>query len=388
MRWNTYVADIAVPGPDALQNIARTLAEDGPTLYVFSIGFDPRCMKGLQAFLDLDHVASSSLLRVGLAPGSANPHSVTMKQAQKNRDAFEILTRHRTVECIEFPSIVDSSDVGERMGAGPYLAERVVSNALRKDVSTVVVDISSMPSSIYFPLVAALLSASEPSLSSEESFQGNIFLVTCENPEIDGAISEIGVEEAAYVGGFRQPRRHTSHLDDETEFDKIGKGSATVVWAPVIGERCDSTLRAVEKLLKPDEICPVLPFPARRPRRSDDLLLENRQLLFERFNVSMSDIVFASESNPFDLYRTLRRLDKKYDRALKDLGPVTLTVSTHSSKLLSIGVLLAAYELDLPVAACPVQDYELSLDEPEEELNHLHATDKLSCIWLAGEAYR
>jgi len=38
----------------------------------------------------------------------------------------------------------------------------------------------------------------------------------------------------------------------------------------------------------PDEICPVLPFPALNPRRGDNLVLEYRDLLFDRLRIDLN----------------------------------------------------------------------------------------------------
>ena len=368
VRWETYVADLEEPGPRALKNV--TAAEEslpGSVLYLLSVGFDPRCLTGLEAFLAMDCVTSPRLVRIGLPPPSGGSNSATERIAHDNQTRFEELVSGLKVDRIDYP------EVHSRTNSGPSLARKIVAPKMLGGVSTVVVDISSMPSSIYFSLIAALLRVTDKLESDSERFDGNVLLVTCENPGLDAAITDLGVHRADYVGGFR-PR---GRLDPESD--------GPIVWAPVIGEGCEAALNAVHTLLEPDEICPILPFPARHPRRSDALLLEHRTMLFDSFRVAESNIVFAHESNPFDLYRALSRLNQRYEQALKKLGQVTLAISAHSSKLLSLGALLAAYENGLPLADAVASDYELS---KEADLAALTTANRLSCIWLAGEPYR
>jgi hypothetical protein len=136
--------------------------------------------------------------------------------------------------------------------------------------------------------------------------------------------------------------------------------------------------------LEPDEVCPILPFPSRWPRRSDDLVLEHRQLLMDRIEVEPRNLIYADETNSFDLYRTLSRLQHRYSEALKVLRPATVIVSSHASKLLSLGVLLSAYEHSLPVVSAGAVGYSLA-----EGINipAISKNDRLACLWLAGTPY-
>jgi hypothetical protein len=93
----------------------------------------------------------------------------------------------------------------------------------------------------------------------------------------------------------------------------------------------------------------VLPWPARDPRRGDRIVLEYRQLLFDEIRLEPRNVIHGAERNPFDLYRTLGALHERYCQALSPLGPVAMVLSSHSSKLLSVGVLLTAYEHRLEV---------------------------------------
>jgi hypothetical protein len=120
---------------------------------------------------------------------------------------------------------------------------------------------------------------------------------------------------------------------------------------PVLGEHQELYIRSIYEFLAPNEVCPVLPFPARNPRRGDDLLLELRRLIFDTIEVEPRNFMYADERNPFDLYRGLCRLSDRYTKALAPLGNVTVVTSVHGSKVLSVGALLAAYEKNLSVVS-------------------------------------
>jgi hypothetical protein len=143
-------------------------------------------------------------------------------------------------------------------------------------------------------------------------------------------------------------------------------------------------MKKIADLLDPQEVCPVLPFPARDPRLADQLLLEHRDLIIDRFEVQPTSFIYAAETNPFDLYRTLVKFDDDYQAILGPIGGADVTLSSHGSKLLSIGALLAAYERELQVLA--VRATRRSLDPSYWEPNARHA-DQLACVWLKGEPY-
>ena len=112
------------------------------------------------------------------------------------------------------------------------------------------------------------------------------------------------------------------------------------------------------------------------------LMLETQIQLFDTFLVTPGNIIYADERNPFDLYRTLSLLQGKYRMALRALDPTTIALSTHSSKLLSLGALLAAYEHGLPIVAAPALDYELEEADPS-----VYGDNRVACAWLAGLPY-
>ena len=76
----------------------------------------------------------------------------------------------------------------------------------------------------------------------------------------------------------------------------------------------------------------------------DEVVGEHRETLFDDFLIEPANILLASEYNPFEAYKQIYTAMAQYKRALKTMGGCKLFVSPLSSKLLSIGVLLACYD--------------------------------------------
>lgn len=362
-RWNDYV--LAFGGADDPAEklwLAAANASGQRTMYVLGVGFDPRSLVGLQQFVALEHPKPPIVGLVELPPPSSASGLSARALASDNQDAFT-----RVVEGIEV-RVIAHQEVHARSNAGPRVARALTDPAFLGGVGHLIIDISSLPASLYFPTVAATLASVDRCVGG---FPKEVQIVACENPDVDAAILKLGISEASVVGGFRGAL--------ELESDPTG----TVIWAPVVGENAGPALQAIHDFLDPGDVCPILPFPARNPRRSDNLLLEHQVVLLDAFRVTPGNLIYADERNPFDLYRTLSRLQADYRHALRALQPTTVALSTHSSKLLSIGALLAAYEHKLPIVAAPAVDYEVA----DVDLSAIGAGNQVTSAWLAGVPY-
>jgi hypothetical protein len=236
--------------------------------------------------------------------------------------------------------------------------------------SDVIIDVSAMPRSVYFPIVAGLLALLDARPSGQSPV--NLHVMVSEDPTLDAGITEEGVEEkaefmASFTGGFDE---------EATTYPKV--------WVPVLGERRGTQLARILDLVKPDEVCPVLPSPARNPRRGDDIVVEYQRALFDELRLDPRGFLYASEDNPFEVYRRVRAAALHYNDVFKLLGGCKVALSALSSKLMSLGVLLVAYELkraeyNIGVAHVECQGYTL----PAGATTH----PDLYSLWLAGECY-
>jgi hypothetical protein len=236
--------------------------------------------------------------------------------------------------------------------------------------SDIVVDISAMPRSVYFPLLARILFFLDSDLSLRNP-PINLHVFVAEDPLLDARIHEEGVDEkaefmASFGGGF------------DEEATPIPK-----VWIPLLGEDRTTQFGRIMDLVKPDEVCPVLPSPSRNPRRADDIVIEYHRVLFDELRLDPREFLHAAEQNPFEVYRQIRAAVLHYSNVFKLLGGCKVALSNLSSKLMSLGALLVAYELkqreyNIGVAHIECQGY--SLDSYESN-PHLFG------LWLSGECY-
>jgi len=360
-RWVDYVLR---EGPDFAELLAAKERREAATLFILGGGFDPRTTTALRALVDRRGTQNLHITRLELRP----PASGGMERELAERNSAELhtiaaLPGARLTE-LPWPDVVDPPS------AGPRIIRDLIEGDYLRGVEQVIVDVSALPRGVYFSVLGGLLQ-----LAHDGRFDGDLHAVVCENPALDDVILEEGAENPGTLGGF------AGRLEEARSIKR-----QPIVWAPVLGPRKLAQLRSLLNFLDPNEICPVLPFPAADPRRPDDLVLEYREFLFsEEVDVGPRNFIYAAEANPFDLYRTLGELQARYRDALAPLGGATVALSAHSSKLLSIGVLLAAYEHRLPVVHVFPTRYYIA---EGADVDALTAHHRLTDLWLAGEPYR
>ncbi|MBA3380862.1 MAG: hypothetical protein H0T97_03200 [Actinobacteria bacterium] len=326
-------------------------------LYILGDGFDPRVPTALEHYLDVSP-PGTTLMRFGLRP-SPLPTDESESVA-KNRAfvAQAAAAAGAVIEEVAYPAVEDAKSAG-RVAMRELFRQRRF-----EGVDEIVVDVSGLPLDVYFAIVRDLLRG-----RADGHWSGDLFVVACENPQLDAAIVHEGSEDVAFLHGFAAP----THAE-----------AGPRVWIPLLGEGRADEIRGVFEEVAPMEICPVLPSPSSNPRRSDDMILELRELLFEELRVDERNFIYASEWNPFDLFRSLQQLHGRYASSLKPLGPVAFTISAHSSKLLSLGALLAAYEHGFGVVHATPTGYYL---RQGTDIAALRTGDRILCAWVDGTPY-
>lgn len=192
------------------------------------------------------------------------------------------------------------------------------------------------------------------------------------------AVSHPGGDFHERDSGVETPRALPGFSDLDAE------EAETTIWVPVLGEGETARIDVLNEDIRAGEICPVLPFPAANPRRADNLIKEYRQLLLETDRVEPRNFIYAHESNPFDVYQTVSQLNADYAAVLAPLGPTKMILSAHSSKLLSVGVLLTAFEHGLEVRHASPSTYGIS---NSGALAGLDQNDHVVALWLTGDRY-
>ena len=240
----------------------------------------------------------------------------------------------------------------------------------------VVIDISAMPRMVAMTAVSVLLYRFD-SFARSDGPNINLHVTTAESVSADlGAAKGSLRDSVSFVRGF------SGHLEAQTS------QTWPRVWFPVLGEGQRERLALIREHVNPDEICPVIPFPTKRPRRGDEVVGEHRDLLFEDFQIEPANILLASEYNPFEAYKQIFKAMDRYKRALRITGGCKLFVSPLSSKLLSIGVLLACYDHRFGDGAA--EDFDVGIPyvetavygDPEQGAAE---TFELYSMWIRGE---
>ena len=341
-------------------------------LFVLGHGFDARMCDGIERVLSLGGEGARDVALIAFHEGADSPSERYHGQREANGERIKKLIqgcgkiRHRDIKMF--------SDDNRRIGARS-IAQEFSSSAEFSPYTDVVVDISALPRSLYIPLLrkfVALFDA-EP----EGGKKRNLHVIVSHSPSTDGSIVEEGLEESAsYLFGFAAAALESESTSEQPK-----------IWIPVLGKRQQAQLERINQFVTPDEICPLLPSPAQDPREGDSIMIEYRELLFDQLRVEPRNIIYAAESNPFEVYRQLMRSIVHYDRALKPLGGCKVALSAMSSKLASIGVLLAAYELGRrdPKVTVGVAHVESQGYRVESTANTPSTT--LFTMWLSGECY-
>jgi len=346
--------------------------EEHDVLFVVGMGFDPRMCAASEVILNRAGEGKRDCYLIVFDEGPDSPSRRYNEEIDSNKSKLT-QTFNGKGDLIEKPIKIFSED-GRRIGSKSAANVFSSKDNLGK-YTDIVVDISAIPLGLYFPIIKKLLHLYD---SNKTAFNKlNIHVVVAENPALDAAIQAEGVDDKAnYIHGFGG------------NIDLVSTAQVPKIWMPIVGERMEDHMEKIRILISPvEEICPVLPFPATNPRKGDDLILEYREFLFDGLHVEPNNIVYAAEHNPFEAYRKIAKTAIQYKDALGPLGGCKIILSALSSKLLSIGALLAAYDLkqknySIGVAHVEAQGYIMMEKEMRSNVG-----GKLFSLWLAGECY-
>lgn len=296
-------------------------------LFIVGLGFDPRALRQLEAISGVADGAALTCVAINFEAGFTGD-AQSAKLREQNKRGLERL----------FADELDIRDLEPHDNDGIRSISR---NTIRllgdidlSGFSDVVVDISSLPRIIYLTILNSVLG----SLVKTEAIhplasRTNLHVIFAESAALDAKIVKKELEpELAAIQGL------SVRLDEEAA-DAWPK-----IWFPVLGEGNREALERIHMQINPADVCPVLPLQTRNARRSDDIVRDIGELLFDRFKVDPRDLIYATEDNPFQLYRNLLAAMDRYEDSLVELGGVRFILSPLSSKGLSVGALLACFE--------------------------------------------
>jgi hypothetical protein len=340
---------------------------DRNILLVAGAGFDPRSVRIGEIF---PAVAREHTLAILIREERSSPLAVLVERASSHRDQLAAAFKNSQEHQIQVFAPDDNAVIGGRGGA-------LLMRKFPLDGYTdIFVDISALSIGVAFPIIKHFWEIVRQ--KGRESL--NLHVVSCDSPAIDRTIVSYPSDSVAPIHGFRGGWS----LDD--------KSRAAMLWMPQLSRGKRDVLGRIFQMLKniqPDTVvCPILPFPAERPRRSDELIEEFAEELQSTdlqtaWSVDARDLVYADEKSPLDLYRTVLRIDDARRRVFEQVGGSQIILSPVGNKALSLGALMAALERGFTILHVESIGYTLAAgNEPPEA-----TAEELVHIWLHGEAY-
>lgn len=371
LRWQNYVLNRGSELKAFWQ--AHLGDRERNILFILAKGFDPRMCLGLRLVLDCGGSGGRDACLIEFSEGPASPSRMYRSRVEENLKTLTTMIDRR--------GVIHPREIKTRSAEGHRVASRSAGNIFKKiddfaGYTDIVVDISAMPRAVYIPLIAKILHILDHALTTAGAIQLNLHVFVWEDAALDQNIRDEGIEDTAV---YLHP--YSGAMDREAT------AGQPKVWIPLLGEGQRVQLERIHDLVVPDEICPVLPSPSVNPRRGDDLVMEYHDLLFDRLRVEPRNFIYCSEQNPFEAYRQITRAIRAYRESLSSLGGSKFVISALSSKLLSVGALLVAYDfktanIDIGLAHVECHGYHMDDDAPAEVSEH---PGEPVGLWLSGE---
>ncbi|MEA1833429.1 hypothetical protein U8607_15195 [Methylobacterium durans] len=326
-------------------------------LLVAAAGFDPRSKVVARL---LAGTLGERLSALFVREERGKPDANLVADADANEAALAAIVPNCRVERVDI-----FGDDGAAIG-GSNVASMLSKVEIDPAITDVVLDMSALSIGIGFPVARLLLSDCEA--AGDRAF--HILIVS--NPELDDQISSEPAERAMPVRGFSGLGRLSQTLDPAR------------IWIPQLAKGRKAALTNISLSVgECYKICPVLPFPARDPRRADALIGEYENEIVNEWQVDPRDLVYVSEKNPLDSYRIISTLKERYDQTVEGTYEPLVILSPIGSKVMAAGALMAAIEHDLAVQYIETARYEFDGssrrdDNPPEMIVH---------VLLSGPAY-
>jgi hypothetical protein len=334
-------------------------------LFVLGKGFDPRTCEGIKILSQLNediHILLINYFEKSTASSKQNEVKSTDNYKKlislvKNDSFSEINIQMWKKELDNQRSITHES-----------IRKSITKEVIEK-YKEIIIDISAMPRTVSFNLIKRI----KDIISKNQK----LYIFVCENSDLDDKIDPIiTAESAEYLQGFGTFSIGRESISDTTK-----------VWLPILGFNELPALKKIEEFLKPNEICPVIPFPGLNAKRGENTIRYYGEFLFKALEVEKRNIIYVPESHPILTYLKLCNTVQYYENALnceKD-SIIRYIFSTQSSKLMDVGVLLAIMDLQnqgytIGMAIVENEGYNVLGDYNEQN-------NKLSCICLNDKEF-
>lgn len=352
LRWDPCISH---RGDTARQFINEYFGQgDREVLLVCGAGFDPRATETAKW---LAAAAGDRLQAHLIREHRPRPDKALLQRADDNQATLQTLVPRNQVHSVDIFSEDEKTVV-----AGKRAVEMFRTLSLR-GTTDLVVDLSALSTGISFPLLRFLVSLAD----ATPGFP-NVHVLVLTSPTTDDAVRAELMDQHHKVPGFGE------------DFETAAGQRRPKLWLPQLGKRATSALDVIQNRLHFDEICPILPFPARSPRAVEELVEAYRVQISETWLVDDRDLLYATEDDPLDLYRTILRIDTLRRATFEIEGGSMTVLSPLGTKAMALGALLAALERDLPIIYVEAQRYKMVHLPVSQEYGLIH-------LWLTGQAY-
>ena len=352
-RWESYVMYRQKNGLVDFWNEFYKDKEHPQVLFLLGKGFDPRMNNILKLFLST--VSDAHLECIAFDFPIAGADTETQKLYDLNVEELNRIQKE-----YGFPMESIKIDTTLKWDKSIAMMSRQIGEKDLSQYNDVILDVSSLPRAFYFNIAKVLFKK----LKDDKS--NNLFFAVSENVEVDNIDA---------LRGFK------SMLSVEAILDRVN------ILIPLIGENGVELLNSIYTDFKPHDMFPVLPFPSKNPRRSDDLLQEYHDFFEGKRFLEPQSITYADEQNPFELYRIVSNMMREHKRTLQPISKnVCFGIALLTSKLLSLGGLLLGLEHNNSVAIYNVSSTNYTIKDAAE-LVKLNSDSEPFLLWITGEAY-
>ncbi|KQN75047.1 hypothetical protein [Devosia sp. Leaf64] len=318
-------------------------------LFIGAAGFDPRSL-----------IFPSKIYELA----GARTHAIALRE-ERGDAAAELVTsgnRHELAFREMFPTAVtiQAAIFAEDLAV---VGGRKFVNELNKidltEFSDVFLDVSAISVGVYYPVFSLLLEKST-------ALGINLHLLLASNPDSD--------RRAVPTYSDRIDSPHGMAFDSGMLGD-VRPPNEGRLWLPQLRLNTNAECSRIFDAVNPDDVCPILPFPTRDPRTADQIAMRFAAE-FEAWGVDPRSVLLASDYNPLDIYRSIIRLSQARRHVFGNTHS-SIIVTPMGSRATAVGMLLAAYELKLPVISSEVLSYRW---EPDV----LPAENRLTHLWING----
>lgn len=344
-------------------------------LFIVGAGFDPRVIGPAKEIIACAPGVTRRCLAIDMSEGYGTDDAASELGAQNLAGLQELFSE----ETLEVRPLITTDADGIRDVSRSAAVLFADFETWIGDYTDIIVDISALPRLVYLTVLNTLLThLVKPDVEAPLGSSTNLHVVYAESVMIDNAITKFEIDtDLAPIQSL------AIRLDEEASL------SWPIVWFPILAEDVLEQLTRIGERTNPDEICPVLPVQSVDARRDDNIISTLGEFLFDRYNVDTRDILRATEWNPFQLYRSLMQTMARYEESLKLFGGARFVLSPLSSKGLSIGCLLAAFEKRATGNRNRIRVGMAHVESRRYEAGNLLPDAKYQLIsaWIAGECY-